>query len=187
MTTTEIPIILQNILKEAGLAPIEIRAQKALLPLAALQALDRIPAGNGYGFSGPSGSGKTMAIASVLMDRVRHEFKSGRFTADFFWVPWPEAVAYLHANFKDSSRVEQFVNYCVSSGSLYLDDLGAERIKGNYMDDWATSHLDRVVDGRYRDGKPIIYTTNLNLGELIDRYGARLTRRLCDPNPLIEI
>jgi DNA replication protein DnaC len=55
------------------------------------------------------------------------------------------------------------------------------------MDDWAASQLDRIVNHRYREMKPIVWTTNLREVELVGLYGAALVSRLCEDNPLTWI
>ena len=44
---------------------------------------------------------------------------------------------------------------------LILDDLGAEQ-----KTEWSTAMLYQIIDSRYRSGKPMIITTNLNLDQL---------------------
>jgi DNA replication protein DnaC len=83
--------------------------------------------------------------------------------------------------------VETTVNDMIQADILFLDDLGSERIKGSYVEDFAASQLDVVVDERYRREAPIFYTTNLDMGGLIEFYGARLVSRLCGDNPLVVV
>ena len=46
---------------------------------------------------------------------------------------------------------------------LIIDDLGAER-----STEYATENVFNVIDRRYRSGKPLIITTNLELAELLE-------------------
>lgn len=46
---------------------------------------------------------------------------------------------------------------------LIIDDLGAER-----STEYATENVFNVIDRRYRSGKPLIVTTNLQLAELLE-------------------
>jgi DNA replication protein DnaC len=68
-----------------------------------------------------------------------------------------------------------------------LDDLGVERVRGRYDEDWAASQLDYLVDQRYNEMRPTWYTTNLSKPEFTDRYGSRLHSRLCGENPLYAV
>lgn len=55
--------------------------------------------------------------------------------------------------------VESLMRYSL----LIIDDLGAER-----STEYATENVFNVIDRRYRSGKPLIVTTNLSLGELME-------------------
>ncbi|WP_243286041.1 hypothetical protein [Geothrix terrae] len=70
---------------------------------------------------------------------------------------------------------------------LILDDLGRERIKGDYSQDWGASQLDYIVNMRYREERPIIWTTNVRQTDLVRLYGAALVRRLVEPNPMVWV
>ncbi|BAU27608.1 phage DNA replication protein (predicted replicative helicase loader) [Aneurinibacillus soli] len=48
---------------------------------------------------------------------------------------------------------------------LVLDDIGAERIN-----DWVLDVMFRVIDGRYRKKKPVLYTTNFSPADLLVRF-----------------
>jgi DNA replication protein DnaC len=48
---------------------------------------------------------------------------------------------------------------------LVLDDLGAEKVS-----DWTLDVLFRIIDGRYRQKKPTMFTTNFSPSELLDRF-----------------
>lgn len=54
---------------------------------------------------------------------------------------------------------------------LILDDLGAER-----GTDYALEKVYHVVDSRYRSGRPLIITTNLALGEMMEESDIRRKR-----------
>jgi DNA replication protein DnaC len=71
---------------------------------------------------------------------------------------------------------------------LILDDLGAERRKGDYQDDYAAAEIDYIVaSARYRACLPTWYTTNIPLERLAAFYGARFASRLVSESPLVEL
>lgn len=55
----------------------------------------------------------------------------------------------------------EYLNSLNRFNLLILDDLGAER-----QSDFALEQVFNVIDSRYKSGKPVIITTNLNLHEL---------------------
>ena len=68
---------------------------------------------------------------------------------------------------------------------LIIDDLGTEQIS-----DWSQTRIYNIIEGRYRQGLPLIITTNLDIkagerhGTLADRYGERTEDRIfeiCTP------
>jgi DNA replication protein DnaC len=67
---------------------------------------------------------------------------------------------------------------------LLLDELGAEMLgeRGWTLDAWF-----RVIDERWGNERPTIVTTNLDDGQLIDRYGARIADRLWDGATVVHL
>lgn len=68
---------------------------------------------------------------------------------------------------------------------LIIDDLGTEQIS-----DWSQTRIYNIIDGRYRQGLPLIITSNLDIkvgekhGALAERYGERTEDRIfemCTP------
>lgn len=198
--------VVGRFLGDSGMAPREVRAsvQHATrevltrLPPAARTALRQgeIPT-RGFGISGTPGSGKTGALASLVRlcataklrrDLMRDGNRGLR--RWLVWLSWPETVNRLRVTSTGEggiTEVDRFVEDACSVDMLVLDDLGAERIKGSYLDDWAASQLDLIIDGRYRNDRPVFFTTTLGRDDLIVKYGARLFSRLCGENDLIEL
>lgn len=58
---------------------------------------------------------------------------------------------------------------------LIIDDLGTEQDT-----DWARTKIYNILDSRYRNGLPLIITTNLPLAELENRYEKRTYDRLLE-------
>lgn len=153
--------------------------------------------GQAFGLSGITGSGKTYAMAAWMkMFIIDYAFKRNYKAPnpmtfndpveplELLWVSWPEAIGKLRsANAYNWS--EDWYESLAHIPFLVLDDLGAERIKGSYAEDWAANFLDRIVDSRYRYDLPTWWTTNLDMAGMIGLYGARLVSRLAGEHPLI--
>jgi len=182
-------------LSEVAKIPDSVRRQ---LPGAAVKAL---LAGErpeiGFGLSGTPGIGKTMAMASLIAEhgrarilRIAAEKDSRRTRGWLAWAPWKAVTERIRAmSTVDGgfAKVDELIAGFCSTEVLVLDDLGSERIRGSYADDWATSQLDRIIDERDRNMQPIWYTTNLGRAAIEERYGSRLWSRLSAVAPLVEL
>lgn len=73
--------------------------------------------------------------------------------------------------FRDADDEERYFSRMNLADLLILDDLGAER-----STDYALEIVYKVIDGRYRCGKPMIVTTNLTLSEMQDTADIRYKR-----------
>lgn len=160
-----------------------------------------LPERGGFGLSGPVGSGKTGAVAALMLE-LQRKYPQNR--AESYhpatgitrpprylaWCSWPETVNGLRVlSMRDRGLEDaaEIVERLATARWLVLDDLGAERIKGDYAADWATTQLDLIVDERYNAMLPTWYTTSLTRSEFSDRYGRRMVDRLASGNPLIEV
>lgn len=63
----------------------------------------------------------------------------------------------------------------VNADLLIIDDLGTEQ-----NTDWSRTRIYNILDSRYRNGLPLIITTNLPLNELQNRYEKRTYDRLLE-------
>lgn len=109
---------------------------------------------------GPVGTGKTFAaacIANALMDKG-----------------WPvlatSMVKIMQAD-KFGDGDDEFIARSGDAALMVLDDLGAER-----GTDFALERVYAVIDGRARAGKPMVITTNLTLGQMMDADDIRYRR-----------
>lgn len=160
----------------------------------------------GFGLIGSAGAGKTMCLATIVRTRTlailqremaaRTEVPSGsdpcawHAPASFVWLNWPDRAAYVKAAVmkKDGAdAIEQLTVRAMRTPLLILDDLGRERLKGNYDEDFAFGVLDRIVDTRSRGELMTLWTSNLQRAALATRYGAAFTSRLLGLAPAAEL
>lgn len=152
---------------------------------------------HGFGLSGDAGTGKTFALAAIMRQMLEARWRlwaptdGMRATRPWLaWVHWPERVnrmrvlSTVDGGLED---VERMIAGLAEIEVLVLDDLGAERLRGEYVEDWAASQLDGLIDRRYNDLRPTWFTTNLSGEEFLGRYGARLWSRLCSENSLVRL
>jgi len=185
-----------------GMSPREVKASMDRVPKDIRSAINKdtleqlfhgqIPE-HGFGLGGTTGGGKTMAVAAIIKNMAIYQTKAykpkrqhsfGGPLRGTQWASWPDEVAWLRAHAIDPQAPER-VKDLSECDLLILDDLGRERIKGNYSDDWAASQLDQIINHRYRGELPTIWTTNVTEVDLVNLYGAAMLRRLTADNPLI--
>jgi len=188
-------------MKRCGFAPREYPAVMSKIPADIKNALPskslrkflsgEIPP-NGFGIGGDIGGGKTMALAAMFKKFLRNRAavrgpREGQFDIyQMKWCFWPDEVIWLraHTTERDSVNRLERIELLKQASLLLLDDLGRERIKGCYTDDWAASQLDSIINYRYRQMLPILWTTNVSKVNLIGIYGAGMFSRLNGDNPL---
>ena len=111
--------------------------------------------------AGPVGTGKTYAaacIANALIDKG----------VPVLMTSFPVILG--TSNFDMNDVVRQAQEYDL----IIVDDLGVER-----ENDYALETIFRFVDARYRNGKPMIVTTNLSMKDMRDQPNIR-QRRIYD-------
>jgi len=86
-----------------------------------------------------------------------------------FW-PMLDLVSELRSEIKAGEL--ELSRRCRMCDLLVIDDLGAERAT-----DFVREELDRIVDWRYRDRRPIAVATNLEDREIVEKYGWRAISR----------
>lgn len=197
-----------DLLREIGLDERELIADPALVP-AELRAVFPPQVGEftrgdvpkfGVGIRGAAGVGKTCALVSILRLHLRTSFVKRREAGEkptdlckiqrlFYWVDWPRMAHFLRTHaVTDPDMVRRTVETMATTKVLFLDDLGAERRKGDYQDDYAAGELDYIVAScRYRACLPTWYTTNLTAEAIPGFYGARFSSRLLAESPLVEL
>ncbi len=82
-------------------------------------------------------------------------------------------------NYDKKRREEMLMEF---RGLLFLDDIGAEK-----MTEWVQEQFYRIVNRRYEEALPTIFTSNLPIRELGERLGDRTASRIvemCDIYPL---
>lgn len=116
-------------------------------------------------FGGQVGCGKTHLALGIAWHWVDNKMGLVKYyhTADLLEQMRRE---YDHPGYEERTSI---YNQCCKVPLLILDDLGAE--KGT---EWAVERLDMIVDYRWLNEKPTVFTTNKLLSELPPRIASRL-------------
>lgn len=125
---------------------------------------------------GVPGNGKSHVAAAIA-----HAIKAREKTVVFQTVP--ELLERIRSTFnsKQKSTEKEIMDALLHCDLLILDDIGSEKIS-----DWVLDVMFRIVDGRYRQKRPIIYTTNLNPKELENQLNKRIYDRMVETSIIIE-
>lgn len=85
----------------------------------------------------------------------------------------PDWLDYLRSKFDDKRAERGIEDELRGDCVLLLDDLGSEK-----QTEWTTEIMYRLVNGRYEQARPTIFSSNLSLSEVSKRYGDRITSRI---------
>jgi len=110
---------------------------------------------------GEPGTGKTYAAACIANSLIERGVT----------VVMTSFVKILSALSVDSDGEGEIVRRVMNSRLLIIDDLGAER-----STEYALEKVYNIIDTRYRNGKPMILTTNLNTKEMSSEVDIRYAR-----------
>lgn len=117
-------------------------------------------AGDGLIFSGVTGTNKTLIACAIANELERA-----------YWLPVVVTVPELLDTLRKFGDKSDLAGICKRCDLLVLDELGVEKVT-----EWAACELFGIIDGRYRDRKPVIITTNLNLADLEAKWRRNLAR-----------
>lgn len=121
----------------------------------------------GYGIYiyGDSGSGKTHLTACMVNELVKQQ-KPTLFT-NFF-----EISQIIRGTFKSNKDSEiDMIEKISNIDFLFIDDIGTEKVTKNGEDTWLQEKIFEILNKRYNNKKPTIFTSNYSLEELIINRG----------------
>jgi DNA replication protein DnaC len=207
-------ITVEHRLRAIGMGARELEAELQAVPVAIRRALPRLLTqdliggdalvADGFGLTGGQGIGKTMCLAAMVRARATAlharalsacrvapaDGDASWFRVGVQWVNWPSGAARVKAlSVQDhgAAEVAALVRAWAGTPLLVLDDLGRERMRGAYDEDYAFGVLDQVVDARSRESAPVLWTSNLTPAALVSRYGAALPSRLLELAPAVRL
>ena len=93
---------------------------------------------------------------------------------NFYTVLYTNFAEIRKGTFKDDKIIDNIANI----DFLFIDDFGTEKIKKGDEDLWMQEKVFEVINKRYIDNKPIIFTSNYSLMEMMKERG--LAERTAD-------
>lgn len=118
--------------------------------------------GLGIYLFGLKGSGKTLLTASML-DKLNSQFIECMFTNIH---KIKEELLSI-----DMKRQKNFLNRVTTVPVLFIDDFATESFKKNGEDNWVQDIVYDIVNTRYNNMLPIIYTSNCSLKQCLEEKG----------------
>lgn len=121
----------------------------------------------GYGIYiwGDSGTGKTH-LTACMVNALVHQQRTVLFT-NFF-----EISQFIRGTFNNSKETEMdIIEKIADVDFLFLDDLGTEKVTKNDEDTWLQGKIFEILNKRYNNKKPTIFTSNYSLEELFQNRG----------------
>lgn len=129
---------------------------------------------------GKSGTGKTH-IAYAIQKHLPNK-EAPRIMTQFLNVP--VLLKSIRDDFeRPPKEKESLLNYLIENRDLLiLDDLGSEK-----MSEWVEEVFYLLINKKYEEMIPIIYTSNCSLDELSDRLSDRIISRIIGSCDVIEL
>jgi DNA replication protein DnaC len=120
----------------------------------------------GYGIYiwGDKGTGKTH-LTSCMANELIRQYKQVLFT-NFF-----EISKSIRATFGGKGNESDLINKIANIDFLFIDDLGTEKVSNNGEDNWLQGQIFDVINKRYNNNKPTIFTSNYSLPTIIEERG----------------
>jgi DNA replication protein DnaC len=144
-------------------------------------AITQIRSGNGLYLYGESGVGKTHTICAIAKKVILSGIEIMFFnTGDFLDKLRDEFNK--TPNWEDENHQSLFREVMDFDGVLFLDDIGAEKAS-----EWVRERLYLIINKKYEDLKPIIFTSNCDLEILSARLGDRVTSRIMGMAEILEL
>ena len=130
-------------------------------------------AGKGLYLCGGVGTGKTHLAVAVMNELIRRKRVPSLF------VTVPELLDNLRGAYNDPGRdLDEWMDAVKNADFLVLDDLGAEK-----PTDWVRERIFVLVNHRYREQLPTVFTSNIGPKDLAAQLGERTASRIiamCD-------
>lgn len=114
------------------------------------------------------GTGKTHLAVSVFRELIINGIQN------IFFISSPFIFLEIKNSFNsetdnEKSIINKFCNY----DFLVIDDIGIEKVS-----DWAIQIWYMIIDRRYSELKPTIFTSNLTIGDIAENLDMRIASRL---------
>ncbi len=134
-------------------------------------------AGRGIYLCGDVGSGKTHLAVAVMNELITRKRVPGLF------VTVPELLDNLRGAYKNPGQdIDEWMAAVKNAELLVLDDLGSERVT-----EWVRERIFVIVNHRYREALPTLFTSNIGPEELPAQLGERTASRIISMSEGVQL
>ena len=121
--------------------------------------------GVGIYLYGAKGTGKTHLTACIANELMSNYYS-------VLYTNFSEISKSIRATYGSRSESEQaFIDKLATIDFLFIDDFGTESVARDGDDLWLQEKIFEVVNKRYNANKPIIFTSNYSLADMIKNRG----------------
>lgn len=121
--------------------------------------------GVGIYLYGAKGTGKTHLTACIANELMSNYYS-------VLYTNFAEISKSIRATYGNRGESEQaFIDKIATIDFLFIDDFGTESVSRDGDDLWLQEKIFEVVNKRYNANKPIIFTSNYSLAEMVKNRG----------------
>ena len=121
--------------------------------------------GVGIYLYGSKGTGKTHLTACIANELMSNYYS-------VLYTNFAEISKSIRATYGNRGETEQaFIDKLATIDFLFIDDFGTESVSRDGDDLWLQEKIFEVVNKRYNANKPIIFTSNYSLAEMVKNRG----------------
>ncbi len=150
-----------------------------------LQGIDeRVLKGQGlYLYSSEVGTGKTTIAVTIANEYMHHKMWKAMLEPQVVYVVVPELLDRIKSSWDDpDEELTELLENLNTAPLVVWDDIGAER-----PTEWVRERLYTLINKRYTEELPNIFTSNHTIEELKGRLGARIASRIKGMCALVEV
>lgn len=140
---------------------------------------EQIRNSDGIYFYGQSGVGKTHMVCAIAKNLIKNNIKVMFLNTGTFLDQIREDFNNKFAGQSEGGIFKEVMDF---NGVLIFDDIGAETVN-----DWVRERLYLIINKKYEDMLPIIFTSNCDREILSARLGDRITSRISEMSIIIKI
>ena len=157
-----------------------------------LEMLD-FPNKKGFYLWGPVGTGKTFIVCSLINHQIQNYKVEGWETPENTYyenrttIPrfcsMPEILLEIRASFSGKGTDEsKIIEKYSSRQCLIIDDIGVEKLS-----EFANQTIYLIINNRYENKLQTIFTSNMNLNQLAEKLGDRISSRIAEMCKVINL